>query len=100
MTSERRVGLWLVGAYGGVGTTVALGLAALRRGLIDPISLTTALPFFAEVDLDGYGQFVIGGHDIRRTGYRQSIQQFQQRSNVFEPAIVEPCLADLDEWAA
>src|SRR5262245_14030321 len=31
--SERRVGLWLIGAFGGVATTAALGLAALRRGL-------------------------------------------------------------------
>lgn len=100
MTSERRVGLWLIGAFGGVGTTVALGLSALRRSLTEPISLTTALPIFAGVDLDSFGQFVVGGHDIRRTGFRQSIQQFQQRSNVFEPALVEPCLPDLDEWAA
>ena len=40
--SERRVGLWLVGALGGVGSTAALGLAALRRGLTDTTALTTA----------------------------------------------------------
>ncbi len=100
MTPERRVGLWLIGAFGGVATTAALGLAALRRGLTEPISLTTTLPLFDGVDLDGFDRFVIGGHDIRRTGFRQSIQQFQQRSNVFEPAVVNPCLPDLDEWAA
>src|SRR5262249_17042498 len=33
--ANRRVGIWLIGACGGVGTTAALGLAALRRGLTD-----------------------------------------------------------------
>jgi len=98
--SERRVGLWLIGAFGGVGTTVALGLAALRRGLIDSTALTTALPLFDGVDLDGFDRFVLGGHDIRRADYRASIRSLQQRSNIFEPALADACLPDLDDWAA
>ena len=43
---ERRVGLWLIGALGGVGSTIALGLAAMRRGLTDRTGLVTDLPFF------------------------------------------------------
>lgn len=99
MSQERRVGLWLIGAYGGVATTAALGLAALRRGLMGSTSLVTALPLFEGVDLDQPGQFVVGGHDVRRTGYRQAIRDFQERSNVFSPALVEGCLETLDEWA-
>ena len=59
--TERRVGLWLIGAFGGVGTTVALGLAALRRGLTDSTSLVTALPLFEPLHLDEAAEFVIGG---------------------------------------
>ena len=44
--SQRRVGLWMIGAFGGVGTTAALGLAALSRRLTDTTSLVTALPVF------------------------------------------------------
>ena len=66
--SERRVGLWLIGAFGGVGTTVAMGMAALRRGLMDSTSLVTPLPVFDGIDLDRPDQFVLGGHDVRRTG--------------------------------
>ena len=47
--SNRRVGLWLIGACGGVGTTAALGLAALGRGVTDTTSLVTALPLFDAV---------------------------------------------------
>ena len=99
MTS-RRVGLWLIGAFGGVGTTVALGLAALKRGLIDGTALTTALPLFDGVDLDRPDQFTVGGHDVRRGGYQKTIREFQERSNVFAPSLVEGCLPDLEEWAA
>src|SRR5216683_1338744 len=97
--SERRVGLWLIGAFGGVGTTVALGLAALRRGLIDATSLVTALPLFDGIDLDGASQFTLGGHDIRQTSYRQAVGELHQRSNIFEPSLIDACLPDLDGWS-
>src|SRR4051812_12371526 len=98
--NERRVGLWLIGAFGGVGTTAALGLAALGRNLIDTTSLVTALPLFDGVDLDQPAQFVLGGHDIRRTNYRQAVLDLHQRSNVFDAAVIEACQPDLDAWAA
>src|SRR5262249_5767793 len=97
--AERRVGLWLIGAFGGVGTTVALGLAAWRRDLIDTTSLVTALPLFEGLDLATPAQFVVGGHDIRQTNFQQTIREFQQRSNVFEPSLTEACLPDLNNWA-
>ena len=46
-----RVGLWLVGAFGGVGTTITLGLAAMARGLADRTGLVTELPVFAGLPL-------------------------------------------------
>jgi myo-inositol-1-phosphate synthase len=98
--SERRVGLWLIGACGGVGSTAALGLAALGRGLADTTSLVTALPLFAPLDLDAPGRFVVGGHEIRRAGFRQTVQELRQRSNIFDPALVEACAPDLEAWEA
>jgi myo-inositol-1-phosphate synthase len=98
--STRRIGLWLIGACGGVGSTAALGLAALGRGLTDTTSLVTALPLFAPLDLDDPAQFVVGGHEIRRAGFRQTVQELRQRSNIFDPALVESCAADLEAWEA
>jgi myo-inositol-1-phosphate synthase len=97
---NRRVGLWLVGAFGGVGTTVALGLAALGRGLVGESGLVTALPSLRSLPLDAPGRFVVGGHDIRRASFEQTVREFQQRSNIFENRVVEPCLPDLWEWSA
>jgi myo-inositol-1-phosphate synthase len=96
---QRRVGLWMIGAFGGVATTAALGLAALRRGATDTTSMMTALPLFEGVDLDEPAQFTVGGHDIRKTHFRDSIRDFQQRSNVFDRDLVEASLPILDEWA-
>jgi myo-inositol-1-phosphate synthase len=96
--NERRVGLWLIGAFGGVGTTAVLGLAALRRGLMDTTGLVTALPLFDGIDLDHPDQFVVGGHDIRRTSYRQAVQDLRDRSGIFDAALAEACLPDLAAW--
>jgi myo-inositol-1-phosphate synthase len=96
--NEHRVGIWLIGACGGVGTTAVLGLSALRRGLIDSTSLVTALPLFAGLDLDTAGQFVVGGHEVRQTTYRQAVKELHERSNVFEASVIDTCLPDLDQW--
>src|ERR1700751_2251667 len=98
--STRRVGLWLIGACGGVGTTAALGLAAWARGLIDGTSLVTELPLFGALDLDPPTAFVVGGHEVRQAGFRQTIRELQERSNIFDPALVQPCLGDLEQWEA
>src|SRR5215471_19594234 len=98
--SERRVGLWLIGACGGVGSTATLGLAALSRGVSDSTSLVTALPLFEPLHLDEPAQFVVGGHEIRRAGFRQTVRELQKRSNIFEPALADVCQEDLEQWEA
>jgi myo-inositol-1-phosphate synthase len=96
--NQHRVGIWLIGACGGVGSTAVLGLAALRRGLIDTTALVTALPSFTALDLDEAGQFVVGGHDVRQTTFCQAVKELHERSNVFETSVVEACQPDLEEW--
>jgi myo-inositol-1-phosphate synthase len=98
--TKRRVGLWLIGACGGVGTTATLGLAALQHSVIDSTSLVTALPLFHSVDLDEPAQFVVGGHEIRQAGFRHTVRELQKRSNIFEPAIADACWDDLERWEA
>src|SRR5262245_30171789 len=97
---DRRVGLWLIGALGGIGSTVALGLAALRRGLTDSTALVTALPVFEGLELEAPADFVLGGHDIRRGSLIAGVRALQQRSGVFDREIVEACAAELEDWDA
>jgi myo-inositol-1-phosphate synthase len=96
--SDRRVGLWLIGAFGGVGSTAALGLASLSRGLTDSTSFVTALPLFSGLDLDAPTQFVVGGHDIRQSSFVQASRELHERSNVFEAGLVGACSPELESW--
>jgi myo-inositol-1-phosphate synthase len=96
--SDRRVGIWTIGALGGVSSTAALGLAALARGLIDTTSLVTATPLFDRLDLDSFGQFILGGHDIRLGNLTQSVQELHRRANVFDEAVIAACQPELEAW--
>lgn len=64
---EKKVGVWIVGAQGGVATTLAVGLALLRKGAISPWGLVSELEPFKGLSLLSWNQFVIGGHEIRKT---------------------------------
>lgn len=92
------LGLWLIGAWGGVGTTVALGLSALGRKKMEPIGLVTALPLFEKMALDELDRLVLGGHEIRRTSFARSVEELQQRSGIFGPELVNDCRPDLERW--
>jgi len=60
-----RIGLWLIGAKGGVATTAITGLANLAHGRMEPVGLVTALDPFTRLDLVDFADIVVGGHDIR-----------------------------------
>ena len=83
--AQRKIGVWLVGAWGGVATTVVVGIMALRRGLTEPTALVSALPPFAGLDLAGWDELVIGGHEIRETNYRAEADVLHKKSRVFAP---------------
>ena len=97
--SQRKVGIWFVGAFGGVSTTVTLGLAALKRGLRNEVGMVTAMPEFAGLDLDEPGQFTVGGHDIRQGSFVESVQSLHKRSNLFDHDLIQACLPDLQAWS-
>lgn len=63
--AKGKTGLWIVGARGGVATTVAVGLAALQRGDTGAVGLVSETPLFAGIDLPDWDQIVLGGHEIR-----------------------------------
>lgn len=94
---NRRVGLWLVGAFGGVGTTITLGLSAIKRGLSPTTGLVTALPAFEGLSLPKPGEIIIGGHEIRKTSYLESADEFRRNSGVFDKDLLEACHDDLVE---
>jgi myo-inositol-1-phosphate synthase len=98
--AERRIGLWLIGACGGVASTTALGLSALARGLTPTTGMVTALPQFADSPFDEPAAFTLGGHDIRQANFLTAARELHERSNVFDERTLAACANDLEAWSA
>lgn len=81
--AARKIGVWLVGAWGGVATTVVVGLTALKQGLTDTTGLVSALPPFQPLDLAQWDEIVLGGHEIRDTSYAIEAGQLHGQSRLF-----------------
>ncbi|MCA9186745.1 MAG: inositol-3-phosphate synthase [Pirellulaceae bacterium] len=92
------IGVWLIGAHGGVGTTSVVGLAALQRGLVDSTALVSALPQFSRLALPNWQQFVVGGHDIRATSFAESAENLLQVSHVLDAGHLQKCSRELAKW--
>jgi len=94
---RHRTGLWLVGAKGGVATTVITGLAALSHGKAEPIGLVTALEPFSALGLVDFADLVIGGHDIRSGRLGDEARRMWTESRAITPDVLD---AAADSFAA
>lgn len=72
-----QTGVWLVGARGSVAATVAVGLSALARGEASPAGLVTETGPFAGVELPGWDQLVLGGHEIRDGRLTEAVRDLE-----------------------
>ena len=91
----RRIGIWFIGAKGGVATTSIVGLLALRNKLTGPQGLVTQLPLFGSLELPTWDEFVIGGHDIRSASLYDEAMQLARVSRAIDPELVEKLKSDL-----
>ena len=93
--AKGRIGLWLIGAKGGVATTVMTGLTALARGLVEPIGLITETEAFHSLNLIDWGDVVIGGHDIRHASLLDEARRMWTVSRAIPPGVLEAVAPDL-----
>jgi myo-inositol-1-phosphate synthase len=93
-----RIGIWFIGAWGGVATTVATGLAALQRGAVAPVALVSSLPRFEKLKLCAWDRFVVGGHEIRKTSYAVEAQQLHEKSHLFNRDMLEQVKPTLEQF--
>ncbi len=92
---NQRVGLWLIGARGGVATMVSLGLASLQKGLVDYTGLVSELGDFEHLDLIDWSNIVVGGHEIRSTCLADEARNFITSSGAISPQLLESCMEPL-----
>jgi myo-inositol-1-phosphate synthase len=90
-----RIGVWFIGARGGVAASASLGLIALQKGLTDSVGIVSGLPQFAGLDLAPWSSFVIGGHEIRGGTLGESLERLHTESRVFDTTLVKVCEAEL-----
>lgn len=93
--SQSTVGVWFIGARGGVASTAALGLAALRQNLTDTVGLVSALPQFAQLDFADWDTLVVGGHEIRDGVLAESLARLHQEGRVFDADTLAACGPEL-----
>ncbi len=91
----RTIGLWLVGACGGVGSTVALGLAAISRRHAGLTGLVSELPPFRDASLVDPANIVIGGHEIREETFLGAVTNLHRRSGLFTTELIRACTPNL-----
>lgn len=84
-----RVGVWLIGAKGGVATTMMTGLAALAAKRMEPVGLVTATEPFQRLDLVDYSDLVVGGHDIRTGSLASEAFRMWKESRAIAPELLE-----------
>jgi myo-inositol-1-phosphate synthase len=94
MTSQR-IGIWIIGARGGVASTATLGLISLQKQLTSSVGLVSCLPSFAQLDLAPWDAFTVGGHEIRAGSLADSLERLRAESRVLDGGLIDPCCADL-----
>lgn len=90
-----RIGVWLIGALGGVATTVAVGARALARGLTASTGLVTARPGFAGIDFAGFDRLVLGGCDLRSGTLLESAIEIERANRSLHPELLRALESDL-----
>jgi myo-inositol-1-phosphate synthase len=93
--SPSRIGIWFIGARGGVAATATLGLIALQKQLAGTGGLVSSLPVFKALDFAGWDRFVVGGHEIRDGQLVDSVERLRADSRVLDSALVDACREEL-----
>ena len=97
---DRKLGVWIVGACGGVATCAVAGAEAVRTGAVGSSGLVSELPEFKELGLVGFDSLVFGGHEIRRVDWVQAAEEFSRDNGVLTPAILDAVRPALKRWSA
>ena len=94
--ARNRLGIWLIGARGGVATTTIVGLAALKKGLVDTAGLVSSLPQFEGIGLCDWADLVVGGHEIRDLPLIDEARRMAAETRVLGPDVIARCKPELE----
>ncbi|MBI3845742.1 MAG: inositol-3-phosphate synthase [Planctomycetes bacterium] len=97
--STARTGVWLIGARGGLATTLVVGARAIARGKASTTGVVTERPEFAPLALVPIASLVFGGHEVRRPTLVDSAFEIARANGTLPLDLIrdlEPDLVDVD----
>ena len=89
------LGIWMVGALGGIGTSLVVGSRAISRGLVSDTGLVTNRPEFAPLELVPLDDIVFGGHEVRHGNFWESAYEIYKRSGSLDLEVIQELKDDL-----
>jgi myo-inositol-1-phosphate synthase len=89
------IGVWVIGALGGIGTTMVVGARAIARGLSPDTGLVSNQPEFASLNLVEMGDLVFGGHEIRTSNFWDSATEIARKSRSLDIELLTVLKDDL-----
>ena len=95
----RRVGVWLIGARGGLATTLIVGARMMAHRLTSTTGLITETAPFADAELCKVEELVFGGHDVRDISLVEAATEIVRDSgslNADHVASIADDLAEID----
>jgi len=94
--ARSRIGIWLIGARGGVATTSIVGLLALKKGLVGDQALVSQLPQFQDLQLAAWKDFAaVGGHEIRESSLFEEAGRLCRVSHAIDERLIARCKTEL-----
>lgn len=89
--ADGKRGLWLIGARGGVATTVSVGLCELAAdpGGSAALGLITDTPDFANADAVGWDQWVVGGHELRSGSLADAARELEGQNGAMPSGLAD-----------
>ncbi len=92
-----KLGVWIIGIYGSVGTAVTIGTSSIIKGLCPPHGVNTETEPFKQLDLINLDNLVFGGHDIRETNLNDTALQYYRDNGIPSYEILTKVKDDLNE---
>ncbi|MGC3972568.1 MAG: inositol-3-phosphate synthase [Pirellulales bacterium] len=95
--ARNRIGIWFIGAKGGVASTAIVGLLALKKGLTQTTALVSELPQFKHLELVDWKDLVLGGHEIRDLSSYEEAMRLSTESRAIDGELIAKIKGELDK---
>lgn len=94
--NQVKTGVWLIGAYGDIATTLIVGVTAIKNNLLSSNGLVTELSPMQELDLCDLNDLVIGGHDIIKNSVSKQAEAICETARTFSYSLLKDINPHLD----